>query len=87
MKTLEVFAAHMPNVSLSELMSACGYEMPGIEDAVAKMESDIEDFLAFGQSDHRLDVVADLTALPDTRSRQVPKDLLYQQPNHSRSHG
>ena len=28
-----------------------------------------------------------LTALPDTRSRQVPKDLIYQQPNHDRGHG
>lgn len=28
-----------------------------------------------------------LTALPDTRSRQVPKDWLHQHPNHSRSYG
>lgn len=55
-KTLEVFAANMPNVSLSELMSACGYKMPTIEDAVKQMESDISDYFAFGSSDERLDI-------------------------------
>ena len=73
-KTLEVFAAHMPNVSLSELMSACGYEMPGIEDAVAKMESDVEDFFAFGQSDNRLDVVADVDTLMKNMEAFLSRD-------------
>ncbi|MDY6242286.1 MAG: helix-turn-helix transcriptional regulator [Lachnospiraceae bacterium] len=46
-KTLETLASHMHNVSYSELMDACGYETPGIEEVVRSLESDISDFFAF----------------------------------------
>lgn len=46
-KTLETLANHMHNVTYSELMDACGYETPGIEEVVRGLESDISDFFAF----------------------------------------
>ena len=45
--TLETFAMNMSNVTLNELLSACGYEIPSLEDIVLQMESDISDFFAF----------------------------------------
>lgn len=46
-KTLEALTNHMHNVTYSELMDACGYETPGIEEVVRGLESDISDFFAF----------------------------------------
>lgn len=46
-KTLETLANHMHNVTYSELMDACGYETPSIEDVIRRLESDISDFFAF----------------------------------------
>ena len=46
-QTLSVFAANMTNVKYSELMEACGYEAPGDEELINKLEDDISDFFAF----------------------------------------
>ena len=54
LKTLETFASHMENVSLVELMSACGYSIPKKEEVIAKMESDIFGFFAFGTEQNSL---------------------------------
>ena len=47
MKTLETISSKMTNVTLSELMVACGYQVPDIEDVIRKFESDIDDFFQF----------------------------------------
>ena len=47
MKTLETIASKMSNVTLSELMMACGYAVPAIENVVQAFESDIDDFFLF----------------------------------------
>ena len=46
-QTLSVFTANMTNVKYSELMEACGYEAPGDEELINKLEDDISDFFAF----------------------------------------
>lgn len=60
-KTLETIASKMSNVTLSELMVACGYQMPDIEDVIRKFESDIDDFFQFKAEG--LDIYEDLKDL------------------------
>lgn len=48
-KTLEMLAENMKNVYLSELLDACGYEVPKIEDVIDNVLSDIDDFFAFAK--------------------------------------
>ena len=43
-KTLKAFAENMENVSLEELMVACGYAELSIEDMVRNLEASINDF-------------------------------------------
>lgn len=49
LKTLETLADNMNSVSREELMEACGYEVPNINEMIYAMENDIEDFFAFGE--------------------------------------
>ena len=60
-KTLETFAKYMNNVTLSELLDACGYEVPVLETVVMRFESDISDFFAF--SDETVSVYSDMDDL------------------------
>lgn len=46
-QTLSVFAANMTNVKYSELMEACGYDAPGDEELINRLEDDISDFFVF----------------------------------------
>lgn len=46
-QTLSVFAANMTNVKYSELMEACGYDTPGDEELINRLEDDISDFFVF----------------------------------------
>jgi hypothetical protein len=63
-KTLETLAEHFTNVSLGELMEACGYDMESVEDRIKKVESDISDFFAFGEDENtHLNTFPDLTTL------------------------
>lgn len=82
MSTLETFAANMSNVTLEELLSACGYEAPTIEDIVQRMESDISDFFSFERQGINIfknveDITARLTGFLKRRPvtiRQVEHD-------------
>lgn len=49
-KTLETFASKMSNVTLAELLEACGYDVPTLPDVIRKFESDTADFFAFEHS-------------------------------------
>lgn len=60
LKTLETFADHMLSVSLEELMEACGYEVPDINEMVKTIESDIADYFAFGEDMVSYDSIDDL---------------------------
>lgn len=49
--TLEALAANMKNVTYSELMHACGYEIPEFENVVASVEEKISDFVKINKNE------------------------------------
>lgn len=73
-KTLETFAANMVNVSLSELLTACGYQAPDIKDIVIKIESNVDDF--FQLKADELDIYGNIEKLKNKLLKFLDKDDL-----------
>jgi transcriptional regulator with XRE-family HTH domain len=65
-KTLEKISQHMTNVSLSELMEACGYEVPDIQEKVDHFEGSIFAYFGFSiPENEKFFSAADMTEIAD----------------------